>query len=133
MSHLLVKISLQRRTHIRLKMVLPVIKQTIMTFLSEILNLERHLNRWIGSKVTASLLNGWIWLLVEFHWEGSVLQPAQKACLKFVLSSCKNLNLSCLPVFLLQKLKIPPWTQILKFVKTWPSREIKNLDGDVCV
>ena len=28
--------------------------------LSEILNLEGHLNRCIGSKVTAILLNGWI-------------------------------------------------------------------------
>ena len=27
---------------------------------SEILNLEEHLNRYTGSKVTAVLLNGWI-------------------------------------------------------------------------
>ena len=44
----------------RLKMVLPVIKPTILTFSSEILNLEGHQNRCIGSKVTAILLNGWI-------------------------------------------------------------------------
>ena len=41
-------------------MVLPVIEQTISTFFSEILNLEGHLNRWIGSKVPPILLNGWI-------------------------------------------------------------------------
>ena len=39
-------------------MVLPVIKQTILT-LYEILNLEGHLNRSIGSKVTVFLMNGW--------------------------------------------------------------------------
>ena len=38
-------------------MVLPVIKQTMLT---EILNIEEHLNRCIVSKVTAILLNGWI-------------------------------------------------------------------------
>ena len=38
-------------------MVLSVIKQAIF---SEILNLEGHQNRCIGSKVTAILLNGWI-------------------------------------------------------------------------
>ena len=42
------------------KIVLPVIKQTILTFFSEILNLEGLQNRCIGSKVTAILLNGWI-------------------------------------------------------------------------
>ena len=41
-------------------MVLPVIKETMLTFFLEILNLEMHLNRCIGSKVTALLLNVWI-------------------------------------------------------------------------
>ena len=42
-------------------MVLPVIKQTeYIDILSEILNFEGHLNRCIGSIVTAILLNGWI-------------------------------------------------------------------------
>ena len=44
----------------RLKMVLQVMKQTIYTFFSEMLNLEGHQNRCIGSKVTAILMNGWI-------------------------------------------------------------------------
>ena len=41
-------------------MVFPVIKQTILIFFSEILNLEGHQNCWTGSKVMAILLNGWI-------------------------------------------------------------------------
>ena len=44
----------------RLKMVLLGIKQTILTFFLEILDLEGHQNRCIGSKVTAIFLNGWI-------------------------------------------------------------------------
>ena len=43
-----------------LEMVLPVIKQTILTFFREILNLEGHQNRCIALKVTSILLNGWI-------------------------------------------------------------------------
>ena len=39
---------------------LPVIKQTMLTFFSEIPNLERYLNHCIGSKVTAILINGCI-------------------------------------------------------------------------
>ena len=35
-------------------------KQAILTFFSEIINLEGHQIRCIGSKVTAILLNGWI-------------------------------------------------------------------------
>ena len=35
-------------------------KTNYIDILSEILNLEGHLNRCIGSKVTAILLNGWI-------------------------------------------------------------------------
>ena len=41
-------------------MVNPVTKQTILTFFLDTLNLEGHLHRCIGSKVTAILLNGWI-------------------------------------------------------------------------
>ena len=41
------------------RMVLQVIKQSILTFL-EILNLEGYQNRCIGSKVMAILLNGCI-------------------------------------------------------------------------
>ena len=43
-------------------MVLPVIKQTILTFFPEILNLQGHLNHCFGSKVMAILLNSWILL-----------------------------------------------------------------------
>ena len=35
-------------------------------------NIEGHLNRFIGSKVTAILLNGGSYLVVEVHREGSV-------------------------------------------------------------
>ena len=41
-------------------MVLPVIKQTILTFFPEILNLEGHLNGFFGFKVAAIFLNWWI-------------------------------------------------------------------------
>ena len=41
----------------RPKFVLPVIKKNILPFFQKILNLEEHLNRCIGSKVTAILLN----------------------------------------------------------------------------
>ena len=40
----------------------------------ENLNLEEHLNCFIGSKVTAILVNGAIYLGVELHREGSALQ-----------------------------------------------------------
>ena len=56
----MVKISLRRRHAQTAKMVLPAILQTILNFFSEILNLEGHLYRFIGSKVTAILLNKWI-------------------------------------------------------------------------
>ena len=36
-----------------------------------ILNFEGHLNRFIRSKVTAILVNGGFYLVVELHWEGS--------------------------------------------------------------
>ena len=52
---------------------LPVIKWTMSTFFSPIINLEGllNLNWFIGSKVTAILVNGGIFLLVEWHREGS--------------------------------------------------------------
>ena len=37
---------------------------------SEILNLVGHLNCITGPRVTAILLNGGFFLLVELHWEG---------------------------------------------------------------
>ena len=37
----------------------------------ENLNLGGHLNRFIGSKVTAIFVNGGFYLGVELHWEGS--------------------------------------------------------------
>ena len=37
----------------------------------EILNLKGHLNPFIGSKVTAILVNRGFYLVVELHWEGS--------------------------------------------------------------
>ena len=42
------------------KMVLLVIKQIILTFISDILNSEGHHNSCVGSKVMAILINGWI-------------------------------------------------------------------------
>ena len=51
-------------------------KTNYIEIFSEILNLEGHQNLCIGSKVTAILMNGWILLLVELHWEGS----ASAAC-----------------------------------------------------
>ena len=48
-----------------------------------VLNLEGHLNRWIGSKFKAILLNGCFCRLVELHREGSALQPAQQAVFFF--------------------------------------------------
>ena len=50
-------------------------------FFKENLNLEGHLNRLIGSKVTAILVNGGFYLGVEHHREGLRLLPAQQACL----------------------------------------------------
>ena len=41
-------------------MVLPVIKKNYIDIFSEIIRLEGHLNRCIGSKVMAILLNVWI-------------------------------------------------------------------------
>ena len=36
----------------------------------EILNLEGHLNRFMGSKVTPILVNGGFYLVLELHQEG---------------------------------------------------------------
>ena len=44
----------------RLEMVLPILKQNILKFFSEILNLGGHLNRCFGSKLRVILQNGWI-------------------------------------------------------------------------
>ena len=44
----------------QLKLVLPVIKTTYIDIFAEILNLEGHVNRCIGLKVMAILLNGLI-------------------------------------------------------------------------
>ena len=41
-------------------MVLSIIKQTILKFFPDISNHEWHLNRCIGSEVTAILMNTWI-------------------------------------------------------------------------
>ena len=49
-------------------MVLPVIKQTILTF-SEILNLEGHLNCCIGSKFTSILLKGDVQIYVQLWFQ----------------------------------------------------------------
>ena len=61
-------------------MVLQVIKQTILIFFLEIINLEGQMNRFIGSKVTEILLNGRILPTGGVHREGCALQPAQQAC-----------------------------------------------------
>ena len=60
MSHPLVKISLQRRHAQTVKDDASSHKTNYINILLEILNLEDHLNHYIGSKVTAILLNGWI-------------------------------------------------------------------------
>ena len=56
----------------------------------ENLNLKGHLNRSIGSKVTAILVNGGFYLGVELHREGSV--PA--VCSAGLL--CKDVHLDLL-------------------------------------
>ena len=55
-------------------------KTNYIDIFSEILNLEGHLNRCIGSKVTGILLNGWNLPTGGVASEGSALQPAQPAC-----------------------------------------------------
>ena len=52
-----------------------------VTIFREILDLEGHLNRITGSKVTAILLNGWILPIGgALAVKGLRLQPAQLAC-----------------------------------------------------
>ena len=54
-----------------------------ITILKEILNLEGHPNRITGLKVTAILLNWWIFPIGgALAVKGLRLQPAQQACLK---------------------------------------------------
>ena len=53
-----------------------------VTIFKEILNLEGHLNRITGSKVTVILLNGWILPIGgASSVKGLRVQPAQQACL----------------------------------------------------
>ena len=54
-------------------------KKNYVNILSEIINLKGHLNCFIGSKVTAILVNGRI-LPSGFIGKGLRLQPAQQAC-----------------------------------------------------
>ena len=61
---------------------LPVIKQTILTFFSEILNLEGHLNHCIGSKVTA-ILQFWVDLRTGVVASGRVCPAACAAGLYY--------------------------------------------------
>ena len=62
-------------------MLLPVIKQTILTFFLESLNLEGHQNHCIGSKGTAIFLNGWM-LPIGGASSGRVCaHPAKQAAL----------------------------------------------------
>ena len=71
------KISLRRRHAQTVKIGASSHKTNYVDIFSEILNLEGHLNRCIGSKVTAILL-------VKLHREGSALQPAQQACFVYI-------------------------------------------------
>ena len=63
-----------------LEMMLSVIKETrYITICWENLNLERHQNCITGSRVTAILLNGWVFLLdevVQLVGGGSVINGA---------------------------------------------------------
>ena len=67
-------------------MVLPVIKETMLTFFLEILNLEEHLNLCLGSQVTAILLNGLI-LPTDEVALGRVCHAACAAGLYLLVSS----------------------------------------------
>ena len=71
-SQPLVKISVQRRHAQTVQNGASSHKTNYINIFSDILNLEGHQNRWIGSKVTAILRNGGFCLLVELHREGSV-------------------------------------------------------------
>ena len=60
MSHPLLKISLRRRHGKTVKNGAASHKTNYIDIFSEILNIQGHLNRCIGSKVMAILLNRWI-------------------------------------------------------------------------
>ena len=81
LSHPLVKISVRAVMPKRLNMVLPVI-------FSEILNLEGHQNRFIGSKVTRILLNGWI---LPTGWASSERVGASSLRIRLVLAYIEQL------------------------------------------
>ena len=72
----------------RWKMVLSVIKQTILTFF---LNLEGHQNRCIGTKVTAILLNKWI-LPTGGATRGRVCACSLRSRLVFYFEPVNTLN-----------------------------------------
>ena len=50
------------------------------TIFKEILNLKGHPISIAGSKVTAILLNGWIWPIGGVSSRGVCVQPAKQAC-----------------------------------------------------
>ena len=58
-----------------------------VTIFKEILNTEGHSNRITGSKVTAILLKGGLFPLVELHWEGSAPAACASGLLKEVRPS----------------------------------------------
>ena len=86
LSHPLVQIYLRRRHAQTVTNGASSHKTNYIDIFSEFLNLERHLNHCIGSKVTSIFLNGWILPKVEWHREGSALQLAQQA----FLNKCKR-------------------------------------------
>ena len=56
-----------------------------VTIDKEILNLEGHLNHIFGLKVTAILLNGWIFPIGGASLvKGLRLEPGQQVCLYFI-------------------------------------------------
>ena len=75
-------------------MVLSVIKEIMLQFLKEILNLKGHPNGITGSKVTAILLNGWA-LPIGGASAVKGLQPAQQACFKLITRSLLFLYIFC--------------------------------------
>ena len=77
------KISLPRRHVLRIEDGAFSHKIDYVTNFKEILNLEEHPNRITGSKVTAVLLNGWIFPVGgASSMKGVRLQPAQQASFK---------------------------------------------------
>ena len=89
LSHPLVKIYLRRRHNQMVKNGASSHKTNYIEIFSEILNLEGHLNRCVGSAVTAILLNGWI-----LHTGGVTSDrvcPAACAANLFIKYSCMTL------------------------------------------